>query len=399
MMIFNKKLILFCFLSVFLFVGAAFGQGNQQSASVSVTPGSGFSVYNDDFRLNIRGRMILRDTVFYQNSGTVAARNELTLPNLRVILSGNFFGRNNQFFIQTGLSPLEFESDTSSPVLDAYLRFTQSRDVNVTVGQMLVPFDRMPTICPFANQMAGCSLASNEFALGRDMGVHLHSNNLFGLNNLISYNVGVFGGSGRNHTNPGTGLMYVGRLQINPFGEFDDYVEGDLQRLNRVRLALGVAGAWNHQTNRQRSTSGNVYTQGLVDYTHLEADLVFKYGGFSLLSEFLYRQANVDRLPMTGTNMAEEWTRSGYGYFVQAGYMLTSRLEVVSRFGQMFATNTTDPSFISLVNRSGNELGGALNLYLNGHSLKIQTDYFYMFGTNNWNNGMHQVRTELVGSF
>lgn len=45
-----------------------------------------------------------------------------------------------------------------------------------------------------------------------------------------------------------------------------------------------------------------------------------------------------------------------------------------------FADSDTDPIFIDLVRTRGRQVGGGLNVYLNGHAFKLQGDYVYAFG-------------------
>ncbi len=58
-----------------------------------------------------------------------------------------------------------------------------------------------------------------------------------------------------------------------------------MTRAARPRLAVGVAGGYNFRTLRSLSTHSTAFTAGTTNYTHLAADVVFKYRGFSLLAE------------------------------------------------------------------------------------------------------------------
>ncbi|MGQ0507813.1 MAG: hypothetical protein ACT4TC_21125 [Myxococcaceae bacterium] len=136
------------------------------------------------------------------------------------------------------------------------------------------------------------------------------------------------------------------------------------------------------------------YAAGTTNYAHAAADVVFKYAGFSLLSEFVWRRAN-KALVSNGT--LNETTRSGYGYLVQAGYLPIPKLEVVARWEQLFALRITDPKLVDLAVLQGRQLGGGVNLYLNNHIFKIQADYFHTFGSAG--PVRDQVRLQLDASF
>jgi hypothetical protein len=235
-----------------------------------------------------------------------------------------------------------------------------------------------------------------ELTLDRDLGLTAWSDDLFGLGHRLGYSLFLGGGDGRNRLGAQlAGPLAVLRLTVRPFGAFDDDVEGDLSREWRPRLALGVAGAYNLRTARAQSTFGSTFTLGAVDYGHFAADVVFKLGGFSLLAEAVVRKAERDVLQ---TATAREYTRSGWGYFVQAGFMVSRHVEVTARWDELFAFPGTDPTLIHLAATQGRQLGGGGNVYLNGHALKIQADYFYGWGVVG-GAGRHAVRLAIDASF
>jgi hypothetical protein len=106
------------------------------------------------------------------------------------------------------------------------------------------------------------------------------------------------------------------------------------------------------------------------------------------------RTGTIDGVPVTETS------RSGLGYFLQGGYMLTDRLEVAARWGEIrppvLRTVTT------AIQKTG-ELGGGLSWYLMGHNLKFQADYFWLYGDtfagdtideHTFDSGRHTVRVQ-----
>ncbi len=93
-----------------------------------------------------------------------------------------------------------------------------------------------------------------------------------------------------------------------------------------------------------------------------------------------------------------EWSRSALGYVVQAGMMLHERVEIVARYDDLRAIGATDPVLVALATRTGKELGAGLNVFVNGHAFKIQTDYQYLFG-DSLRNGRHTVQLHLDASF
>ena len=150
-----------------------------------------------------------------------------------------------------------------------------------------MPFDRARTIREFALQFVDRQQIITELSLDRDVGVAFSSTNLFG-NKVLGYHVGLFGGEGKNKLGgQKPGFLYTLRFVLRPFGLFDDDSEGDLERLQRPRLALGIAGAFNQNTNRRKSTLGTTYTLGTFNYGHAAADVLFKFAGLSILAEVI----------------------------------------------------------------------------------------------------------------
>ncbi|HVG58804.1 MAG TPA: porin [Hyalangium sp.] len=390
------------FLSLWLGIGTIAQAQDKDSAkpppSVTAEPGRGIVVKSADNRysLGLRARIQLRDTfTHFGDSDT----NEINVRTLRLVVSGNVLSPELKYTIQLAFGGNDFDTGSNSPIFDAYLDYTRFRDLNIRVGQFFVPFDRARTIREFALQFVDRQLVVRELTLDRDVGVMLSSTNLFGLNELLGYQFFLGGGDGRNRFGPyPVGPITVLRLAVRPFGTFDDDQEGDLTRGEKPRLAVGAAAAYNYRTSRAQSTYGTAFTLGTANYTHLAADLVFKYRGLSVLAEGLWRKASDDVIEkeVNGT-LNTEPTRSGYGYFVQAGMMLNSELEVTARWDKLFALGATDPQLQQLVRTQGKQLGAGLNLYLNGHALKVQGDYFYIFGSSG--DPRHVARLQLDASF
>lgn len=369
-----------------------------KGAAITGGPGRGFTIATADerFAATVRARVQLRDTL----TASTELTNELTVRTARLYLHGHVLSPELKYWLQLALSGNDFEPGSASPIFDAWIEYSRLRDLNLRVGQFFVPLDRARTVREFALQLVDRPQAVGELSLDRDIGVMFSSSNLFGSREVLGYNLGIFAGKGRNRFGGGPiGFLYVLRLCVRPFGTFDDEQEGDLQRLHRPRLLIGVAGAYNQNTNRQRSTTGNTLTLGTLDYGHFAADLVFKYAGLSFLGEVLWRQSRTDFLDgMSAGKPLREWARSGWGYLMQAGMMLTGKLELTARWEELRAQPSTDPALQTLVQTQGHQLGSGVNLYLNGHLLKVQADYFYQFGEDAAG-GRHVGRLQLDATF
>ena len=113
--------------------------------------------------------------------------------------------------------------------------------------------------------------------------------------------------------------------------------------------------------------------------------MIFKQRGLSVISEMLYRSADRELRSSSGTIV----TRSGWGGYVQAGQMVSARLELNGRFGRLIPGEGTAPGVERI-----NETGVGVSYYPRAHNLKVQGDYFQL------RNGeasrlSHQVRVQL----
>ncbi len=381
-------------------LGGAWSPQVARSLTLFGAPGRGVTLSSGDdfFSLTLRGRAQVRDTVVVPRSEGVGATHEAAIRTVRVIFSGHALSRQTQYVVQLAFGAQDYEPGMVSPVYDAWVAFQHLRDLQVRVGQFFVPFDRARTNAEWGLSMIDRPLLVAEATLDRDVGVELSSNDLGGFGRL-AYRLGLFGGEGKNRAASAPGFLYVGRLQYNVFGPFDDSVEGDLERLARPRLAVGVAGAYNHNSLRQRSTQGAPLTLGGFDYVHAAADLTLKVAGLYLFGEVLYRRASDDRHAGVGMEPGrDEFSRSLWGYIAQAGWMVSRRWEVTARWEQAFALGATDPALVTTLQSQANQWGVGLNWYRAGHGLKAQADYHYIFG-DDFDRGRHQARIQVQVSF
>lgn len=371
--------------------------------------GKGLTVTSADkkFQATFRSRVQMRNS-FQHDGAKDLNTNEAQIKTLRFFASGYALSPDLKYTIQLAFGSGDFEKDSSSPIFDAFVEYVKLRDLNIRVGQYFVPFDRARTIREFALHFVDRQGVVRELTLDRDVGIMFSSQDLFGLNGKLAYHLFVGGGDGRNRVADKAnasgpqkpGVLGVARVTVRPMGPFDDDQEGDLTRSAKPRLAIGAGVGYNVSTDRQKSTYGNTYTQGTFNYLHAAADLVFKWHGLSLLTEGVLREANKKQNAGTDAdgNAVVERSRSGFGYFVQAGQMLTDQWELTARWDDLHARKGTDPAFVKEVKASGRQAGAGLNLYLNGHFLKLQSDYFFIFGEDT-SKAAHAARVQLDASF
>ncbi|MGV3624579.1 MAG: porin [Archangium sp.] len=353
---------------------------------VGVKLGEGLTVKVGEVKFQLRGRMQVQALSVIPGEGSTAARqNAIYVRRARLQLKGDL-PYHLSFVLQLAFAPLDMEPDQPNVLRDFYGVWAPFRDVSFRVGQMKVPFDVQRVVSSSSLQFVDRSTVTAELNLDRDVGLVVFSDDLFGLNQRLRYAFGIFGGDGRNRIGTNVGLLYSARLRYAPLGPFDDRLEGDPERDGRPRLAFGVAAARNVSTNRPRSTTGIPYalTSSLFSYTHATGDVHFKWYGLSLLSSVYFRWADLNVDPNTGAmtagnsalvndTLVTEYSRSGWGWFVQAGGYVTDWLEFVARYGDLRPMGMSDPRFTRQ-----REIGGGFNLMFQRHDLKLQADCFWL---------------------
>ncbi|WP_284721856.1 porin [Polyangium sorediatum] len=381
----GRRLVSYC---AFV-MGAALGLPGSAAAvepkppvEISGSPGNGVTVkVGDVFSFNARSRIQLRYQINVPPADDQGERDFQQIVNIgtaRLWFSGHVYRPELTYMIQLAIAGRDYRDGATSPIFDAYIDWKIHRDFNVRAGQFFVPFDRLRTVREFALQMADRPVPVGELTLDRDAGITLYSENFLGKESPVAWRLSAFGGGGTNlTTSREPGALLVGRLELRPLGKIDDDSEGDLDRRRKPAVALGGAFAANYNTNRLRSTTGATFLGGTTDYLHAAADVVFKWRGFALQGEYLWKRADVDRIESTDEdgNARTEYTRSGQGTVVQASYVFDPPIEIVARFSRLYAFGGTDPKLVSEVQSRGQEVGVGLNYYFNKHKMKLQADW------------------------
>ena len=368
-----------------------------------------------DFSVGIGFRFQFLYTLLDKDPVNDKTDQSFQIRRARLQFAGHAFGEHNKYRLELAVSPSDVamtsQAVTTSPLLEAYTEFDYLRDLTVRAGQFKVPYDRMRMTSDMVRQLVDFSGVTSEFSLDRDIGIELKSNDLFGAG-FLRYYAAVLSGKGRNSfTATDMGLMYVGRLEVLPFGMFDDYVEGDFKRTG-PRLSLGGSVVRLVDGRLDRGTLGTAPLDagGTTNFNLATADAVFKLRGFSAIGGFYYRKGDRNEgslVDATGKPILSSSgkaitgpspSRDGNGFMVQAGYLLPyTSFEVAGRYSHINGSseaghNALQSSIES--HKNGSELGGGLNYYFAQHDLKLQSDFFHVY-TDELSNGYNQVRLQL----
>ncbi len=245
--------------------------------------------------------------------------------------------------------------------------------LSVSFGQGKLPGNRQRVISSGDLQFADRSLMNRVFNIDRDFGIQaLYRRDLWNVRASVSTGEGRNAGSASD-----SGLAYVGRVEVLPFGAFlgrEDYVEGDLRRHPSFRLGLGATLARFLRSNRAGGTIGAIYTTTgdpatgdpiRSDQTVTLLDAIAKFRGWSFQAEFGHRSSPNGALGATRALF------EGSGWMAQSGYLLSDRLEVVGRFARVspLGRSRIDPKNMLMAQTTA-----GLNYYLDSHRVKFQGD-------------------------
>ncbi len=292
----------------------------------------------------------------------------------RIVLQGHMFSPDVRFKMELAVSARDqgvdstsdgdesFRGPTQTPLLDGILEFTHLRDLEVKAGQYKVHFNRERVISSGKLQFVDRSLANAEFNLDRDTGINLSSDAVGGLP-WLRYDVSFTTAMGRSVTDtqsrpPGVAPMLLGRVELLPFGPFDDYIEADLERHRTFKLSIGAAYAYIVRPRRDRGILGNPVPEGVEGSHHATGDILLKFRGWSLLTDGYWRQ-------FVG------WPdgRNGWGFNVQSAFLMpTIPLELGLRYTRTQPKNATS----AVPDRQEGTL--VTSWYFHGHAAKVQTD-------------------------
>ncbi len=260
-------------------------------------------------------------------------------------------------------------------VLDAFLKWNFYNNFEIWGGQTKLRGNRERVISSQNLQFVDRSLLNRQFTLDRDIGVWLFHHFNAG-DGILRQVVSVSRGEGRSiwEENPQPlerGLDYTARLEYLPFGGFKnkgDYVGSDIEREATPKLSLGLTFDYNQNAVKARGQKGSV-TDNEANLRSWMADLMFKYRGFSVMSEFVDRVVygyNEQSIEQYKDYINDFYT--GEAFNIQAGYVFKNNYELAARYTEVRPQESS-------VNNDLTEYTFALSKFIVGHSIKAQTDF------------------------
>jgi len=373
-----------------------FNASAQSGLSAKLGEGVKFTAADSSFSLKLGARFQTLYRGLYDLNNDIYADGFL-IRRARLRLEGFAYSPKLKYKLQFDFSNAgmggsdQTDNTAANMLLDAYASWDFAKNLTLQFGQAKLPGNREETISSQKLQFVDRSLLNSSYSLGRNPSIQLlHT---FSAGNVVfKETASIARGKGRNIVEEyEDGYDYTGRVEILPFGEFTDegdYFGSDIEREKRPKFALAFAYDHNAGAIREEGHSGDFFERGRRMKT-LIADAMFKYSGFSLMTEYVDRKtAGSPVIEVDGTGTVSEAFFTGTGFNIQAGYLFKNNYEIAGRYTQInpqAATQRPDNTEYTL----------GISKYLSGHTVKVQGDISRRYENQEASQMMYRLQVEI----
>jgi len=331
------------------------------------SPGEGFSLTMRLRMQSLVGLTFDRGFTFHE----IEAR----IKRLQIKFDGYICSPKLVYAIQLGFAGHAANARSNSNVIgDAILYYRPVSAWSVGLGQAKVQANRAHITSSGLLEFVDRSIVDDQFHSDRDFGLFARYDLPRDEGCAFTGKVSVTMGEGRNWGRSDGGLVYTGRLELYPLGRFKakgESSEGDLAHEERVKMLLAGAFSLNRKAVRTQGQRGELLPDGAHrNLRNWYADLLLKCRGFSFCADFMGR----DCADPVFDDEARTWIYAGWGFNVQAGYVIARKWEVALRNATLFPRREVQPR-AGYERRNRTSLG--VSRYIAGHALKVQADFSY----------------------
>ena len=349
----------------------------QEKNELTVARKNGITFASADNKFSLALRFRVQSRIGYislSESDLTPSAFDFRIRRTRLRLDGNLLDPRLTYQIQLSFTRADQDWDASNVpnvLRDAMIWYQLKKGLTIGMGQGKLPGNRQRVISSGEQQFADRSIVNNALTLDRDVGVFAYYVADF---EHFAYRIktAITNGEGRNALPSDQGLAYTGRVELLPLGAFtdrNDYNEGDLVHEPKPKISIGGTVSFNDDAKRAGGQLGRPLYEPR-DLFNAEADILFKYNGWALSSEYLYRHA--DDPTTLNDNQEVRYVTSGSGINTQLSYCTPKMWELALRHSYLSPQRElqeVEPQVI--------QYGICLNKYLNKHKVKLQTDFHY----------------------
>jgi hypothetical protein len=348
--------------------------------------GIGFVTTDSVFSLNFQYRIQNRAKYISKTDTDLAPESfEMRVRRLRMKFTGFVINPKLTYYIQFGFARGDMDwrgpdnnRINSSPniIRDAVIYYNPTKNLRLGFGQTKIPGNRQRVVSSGDQQFFDRSIVNARFTLDRDFGFFGNYTTPY-----VIFRGSLTSGEGRNSDQSNNGLAYTGRVEFLPFGHFtgeNDYIEGDLEREQKLKVSLAATYSQNDRALRHQGQLGNdLYAARTMDA--VEFDLLAKYNGWAWYTEFMNRTTS-NPITINPSNSSQiSAVYAGQGFMSQMSYLFKNNFEIAGRYAMTQPSsrlyeNSSAPS-LNEKQLENYEIG--VTRYLNGHRLKIQGGLMY----------------------
>ncbi len=364
------KTIAYC-LPVFLSLQLAFCMAQTLADTTQARFFKGLSFSQDSTLLvNFHFRIQSRFGYVSQNLQNVLPGNfDLGVRRARLFYDGHLYTKKLTYFLQINFAKRDLDEDNtgSNHILrDAMIWYEAWKGMKIGLGQGKLPGNRQRIISSGALEFTDRSIVNNAYNLDRDAGLFAYQSIMIGKVG-VNIKTALTSGEGRNVSISDKGLATTGRLEILPLGNFTSnnaWQEADIVFETKPKLSLAFVAHYNDLAKKTLGQTGaNMSTQRYL--RAYMADVLFKYYGFSLSTEYLYRGVN---------NPFNNFNKPGYyvvgdGLNSQISFAFDRSTVVAFRY----ALTRPDEKLIYIVPHQ-KQYGMCVSKLINQHSIKFQAE-------------------------
>jgi hypothetical protein len=353
-----------------------------ERAYIHFDKGLGFDTPDSTFGVNIRFRMqnLLQFTTESTDDLSIKAI-DARVRRLRLRFDG-FLGRSGKlsYYMQLAFSREDQDWDNThipNIIRDAMVYYRFNESFYIGFGQGKLPGNRQRITSSGLQQFMERSVVNSTFNIDRDFGIFGYYSTSLGKAGL-NLKGAISSGDGRGTLRTDDGLAYTGRLEFLPLGRFKldgDFLEGDLYRESKPKVAIGLAASYNDKAMKLAGQRG-IELQEPHILTSVFADLLVKYHGWASTSEFCSRYPNIYQAISVEDDTLNIY--KGYGINTQLSYIFKNNFEVALRYSMLHPHND-----ISEVEPEVDIYTLGATKYLKEHSVKIQANISYRKNTAN----------------
>jgi phosphate-selective porin len=258
-------------------------------------------------------------------------------------------------------------------LLDFRVALERWAGLRLKAGQWKVHYNRERVISSGQQQLADRSLINRPFTVDRQQGLSLYGRLSGGGAADLSYWASVFTGTGRgSRQNDDEHLMWMGRLQWNPFGRVVSFSGSDLERRPEPAASVALAAVTNRSPYTRFSQDGGGQLEGFADgapgqyrVNQWMAETAFMLRGFSWQQEFHWKRI-IDNVNATETTLLGNYAQLGY-FLHEAIGAIPPPLELALRY-DIYDPNSGQPDDLQ------REISLAANWFFHGHLNKLTAE-------------------------